>query len=135
MRICSLLIALSLLGGCSWFGGSEILPEPIVVTKIETVPLRIYQPPLPAQIDMVGITWFVITEENAEEKFKEIEKILDGQVVIFALTPDGYEKMAGNLQEMQRYILQQKELILYYRHATSDSEGTTAADWLKNNPE
>jgi hypothetical protein len=120
------------LGGCSFFG-KGIPPEPVVVTKIETVPLRIYQPPLPAQINMIDVNWFVITEDNYEEKSKEIEKILDGQFVIFALTPDGYEKMAENLQEIQRYILQQKELILYYRNATTESEGTTAKDWQKHN--
>lgn len=110
-------------------------PEPTVVTKIETVPLRIYQPPLPAEISLLDINWFVITSDNLEEKKKDIEKVLDGQFVIFALTPDGYEKMAENLQELRRYLLQQKELILYYRESTSESVGTTAEDWVKKNKE
>jgi len=52
---------------------------------------------------------------------------------VFALTPDGYEKMAENFQEVRRYVRQQKELILYYREATTESEGTTAEEWLENN--
>jgi hypothetical protein len=52
---------------------------------------------------------------------------------VFALTPDGYEKMAENFQEVRRYVRQQKELILYYREATTETEGTTAEDWLQNN--
>lgn len=99
------------------------------------MPLRIYQPPLPQEIDLLNVNFFVITEENLQEKIQEIEKILDGQFVVFALTPDGYEKMSENFQEVRRYVLQQKELILYYRQATTESEGTTAEDWLKNNSE
>lgn len=59
--------------------------------------------------------------------------MLDGQFVVFALTPDGYEKMAENFQEVRRYVRQQKELIIYYREATTESEGTTAEEWQKNN--
>ena len=97
------------------------------------MPLRIYQPPLPAEIDLLNVNFFVITEENYSEKKKEIEKILDGNFVVFALLPDGYEKMAENFQEVRRYVRQQKELIIYYREATTESEGTTAEEWQENN--
>ena len=110
-----------------------IPPEPQIITVTEKIPLRIYQPPLPQEIDLLNVNFFVITEENYEEKKKEIEKILDGNFVVFALTPDGYEKMAENFQEVRRYVRQQKELILYYREATTETEGTTAEDWLQNN--
>jgi hypothetical protein len=106
-----------------------VQPEPQIVTVTEKVPLRIYQPPLPGEIDLLNVNFFVITEENYEEKKKEIEKILDGNFVVFALTPDGYEKMAENFQEVRRYVRQQKELIIYYREATTESEGTTAEEW------
>ena len=110
-----------------------VQPEPQIVTVTEKVPLRIYQPPLPQEIDLLNVNFFVITEENLEDKFKEIEKLLDGQFVVFALTPDGYEKMAENFQEVRRYVRQQKELIIYYREATAESEGTTAKEWQENN--
>lgn len=119
-----------------WGPEQEIIPpEPQIVTVTEKVPLRIYQPPLPQEIDLLNVNFFVITEENYEEKKKEIEKILDGNFVVFSLTPDGYEKMAENFQEVRRYVRQQKELILYYREATTETEGTTAEDWLSNNEE
>jgi hypothetical protein len=41
--------------------------------------------------------------------------------------------MSENFQEVRRYVMQQKEIILYYRQATTESEGTTAEDWLENN--
>ena len=112
-----------------------VQPEPQIVTVTEKVPLRIYQPPLPQEIDLLNVNFFVITEENIEEQIKKIEKMLDGQFVVFALTPDGYEKMAENFQEVRRYVRQQKELIIYYREATTESEGTTAEEWLDTNEE
>ena len=112
-----------------------IQPEPQIVTVTEKVPLRIYQPPLPAEIDLLNVNFFVITEENLQEQIKKIEKMLDGNFVVFALTPDGYEKMAENFQEVRRYVRQQKELIIYYREATTETEGTTAEEWLSNNKE
>ena len=133
-------LSLALTAGCSWMPRLEwgpeqeiIPPEPQIVTVTEKVPLRIFQPPLPSEIDLLDVTFFVITEENYEEKKQEVEKILDGNFVVFALTPDGYEKMSENFQEVRRYVMQQKELILYYREATTETEGTTAEDWLKNN--
>lgn len=142
MKLLSSVIIVALLQGCSWVPRLEwgpeqefIPPEPQIVTVTEKVPLRIYQPPLPQEIDLLNVNFFVITEDNLEEQIKKIEKMLDGQFVVFALTPDGYEKMAENFQEVRRYVRQQKELILYYREATTESEGTTAEEWLEHNEE
>jgi hypothetical protein len=139
-KLSSIIVTLTLLSGCQLMPRLEWGPEPIVVppeaqvvTVTEKVPLRIYQPPLPAEIDLLDVTFFVITEENLEEQIKKIEKMQDNQFVVFALTPDGYEKMAENFQEVRRYVRQQKELIIYYREATTESEGTTAEEWQENN--
>ena len=136
LRPLQLAVVLSVVSGCSWlpkFPEREMVqPEPQIITVTEKVPLRIYQPPLPQEIDLLDVNFFVITEENLTEQIKIIEKMLDGQFVVFALTPDGYEKMAENLQEVRRYVRQQKELIIYYREATTESEGTTAEEWLES---
>lgn len=84
---------------------------------------------------MLDVNFFVITEENLDDQIKAIEKLLDGNFVVFALTPDGYEKMAENFQEVRRYVRQQKEIIIYYHKATTETEGTTAEDWLEANEE
>lgn len=84
---------------------------------------------MPSSIQMLDVDWFVLTEENLEEKLNEIRKLqLDG-LVVFAMTPDDYEKMAANLQELKRYINQQKNLIIYYRKATTSSEESSSEDW------
>ena len=69
---------------------------------------------------------------NLQQKIAEVELMLDGEFVIFAITPVGYEKMSANLQEIKRYIGQQKDIIYYYREATAPKgkEG-----WLKENEE
>ena len=133
----TLMTASLLLQGCQWMPKWHqkplVEPEAKIITVTEKVPLRIYQPPLPQEIDLLDVNFFVITEENLTEQIKIIEKMLDGNFVVFSLTPDGYEKMAENFQEVRRYVRQQKELILYYREATTESEGTTAEEWLDNN--
>lgn len=69
---------------------------------------------------------------NMQQKIAEVEAMLDGSFVILAITPDGYEKMAANLQEIKRYINQQKEIIFYYREATKP-KGKDG--WLEENAE
>ena len=139
LRPLQLTVVLSVVSGCSWlpkFPEREMVqPEPQIITVTEKIPLRIYQPPLPQEIDLLDVNFFVITEENLAEQIKIIEKMLDGNFVVFALTPDGYEKMAENFQEVRRYVRQQKELIIYYREATTESEGTTAEEWLESQRE
>ena len=131
MKVISILLMSLFLSGCAIFGKTEpVVPEVKVVT--EQVPLRIYQPPLPAEIKLEDVNFVVITEENLEEQMQKIKK-QHGDFVVFAFTPQAYENMAYNLQEIRRYIKQQKELIIYYRDATKESNGTTAKDWLKEN--
>jgi len=72
---------------------------------------------------------------NLEQKIAEIEKELGGDFVVLAITPKGYENMAANLQDIKRYIKQQKEIILYYREATGANENDDKEDWLKKNEE
>lgn len=69
---------------------------------------------------------------NLQQKIVEIETMLDGDFVVLAITPVGYERMAANLQEIKRYINQQKDIIYYYREATAPKgpEG-----WLEENTE
>ena len=43
--------------------------------------------------------------------------------------------MAYNLQEIKRYLNQQKEIILYYREATGGFENDSKEDWLEKNQE
>lgn len=112
-----------------------VAPEPIIKTVTEYKSLEIYQPPLPEEIDLEDVEFFVITEKNLDEQIKKLEKMQSGVFVLFGLTPQAYENMAYNLQEIRRYVRQQKEIILYYRSATQSEEDTDADDWLERNEE
>ena len=134
MRI--LLISLLLLGGCSVLQPQPLpAPEPVIKTVTEYKTLEIYQPPLPKAIDLQDVEFFVITEKNFEEQVSRLQKMQDGTYVLFGITPQDYENMAYNLQELRRYIRQQKEIIIYYRQATQEDENTDADDWLERNEE
>ena len=72
---------------------------------------------------------------NLEQKIAEVEKTLGGDFVLMGMTPKGYENMAANLQDIKRYIKQQKEIILYYREATGANSNDDKEDWLDKNNE
>ena len=72
---------------------------------------------------------------NMEQKIAEVEKRLGGDFVLMGMTPKGYENMAANLQDIKRYIKQQKEIILYYREATGADSNDDKEDWLDKNQE
>mgnify|MGYP003308571711 FL=1 len=127
----ALTIALS--SGCSVLPKVDFTPPPPVKVITEEVKMEIYQPPLPQEIKMEDVNWFVITKNNYEESVAKVEKLLGGEFVVFALTPTGYEAMAYKLQEIRRFIRQQKEIILYYREATEVAD--EAEEWLEKNQE
>jgi len=87
-----------------------------IITK--PIEIEIFQPDLPDAIKLERPRWFVVNRENLEEFLIELERIQGESPVFFAFTPQDYEKMAYNLQEVRRYILQQKEVISYYQRVT-----------------
>ena len=135
MRILYSLLLILTVAGCSSFTPSLPEPEVRIKTVTEFRTLDIYQPPLPKEIGLQDVEFFVVTEKNFEEQLKRLQKIQDGTYVLFGLTPQDYENMAYNLQELRRYIRQQKEIIIYYRKATQSDEGTDSQDWIERNQE
>ena len=119
MRILTSFLTILFLSGCSFLQNDPLVtPEPVIKTVTEYKTLEIYQPQLPRKIDLQDVEFFVVTEKNLEEQIARISKMQDATFVIFGMTPQDYENMAFNLQELRRYIRQQKEIIIYYRDAT-----------------
>ena len=119
MRIATSFLTILFLSGCSFLQNDPLpTPEPVIKTVTEYKTLEIYQPQLPRKIDLQDVEFFVVTEKNLEEQIARISKMQCGTFVIFGMTPQDYENMAFNLQELRRYIRQQKEIIIYYRDAT-----------------
>lgn len=120
-KIWSLLPWALILSGCEMFATKP--PEPTVKVVKEAVELAIYQPPDPAEMQLDGIKWIVITKENLNQKIPEVEKLTGQGFVIMAITPKDYENLANNIQELRRYIREQRAIILYYKNVTKTSEG------------
>jgi len=103
----TLTIALttSLLIGCA---GKQltILSEPVQPVPLNTPQVR--------ELDLNQIEWFVVTPENIEEVFG---KLADQRkdVVLFALTDDGYKAMSLNFAQIRELLAQQQAIIKAYK--------------------
>ena len=123
-KITTLIALTVLISGCATFG--KRTPNPIVIESAP-IEIEIYHPPLPAAIQLERPDWYVVSDKNVDEFMEKLAKIqgVEGTPTFFAFSPQGYEKMSGNLQEMRRYILEQKEIIVYYKDITTPDEKIT----------
>ena len=63
---------------------------------------------------MKEVKWVVITRDNAEQIFAELES--KGEpIAMFGMTTDGYENLTLNMQDIKAYLLEQKQILLQYR--------------------
>ena len=67
---------------------------------------------------MNDIYFYVVTEQNFEE-FKQRFIKENGDLVGYVLSVRDYETLALNMAEIKRYILQQKQIIIYYEKAVA----------------
>jgi leucyl aminopeptidase (aminopeptidase T) len=109
-----LILAPLVLSGCAMLTPA---PKQIEVKTVEVqrvIPLQ----PAPKPLKMNDITWYVVTAENYQE-FKERFEKENGNFVFYAISVPDYENMALNMAELKRYILQQKQIVIYYEKAVS----------------
>ena len=108
-----ILSALLLSSGCSW-------KNPLKTIEIKTVEVERVIPTQnrPRPMSMNNIHFYVVTEQNFEE-FKERFVKENGDFLFYALSVRDYETLALNMAEIKRYILQQKEIIIYYEKAVA----------------
>ena len=106
-------LAVVLLVGCA------STPVKEVVIKTKPIEIEIAQPERPREIKLERPEWFVVNSSNLEEFLEKVRKIQSDEPVFFAFTPQDYEKMSYNLQEIRRYVLQQNEIIVYYEKMTA----------------
>jgi|TARA_B110000037_G_scaffold88426_1_gene104785 hypothetical protein len=101
-------LALFGLSGCASF-----MPE---VTKYSTEPVERPLLVLPESeiINMKDVDYIVVTRENVEEVWAELEAS-GKSIVLFALTHEGYENLALNNADIIRYLSEQKAVIIAYK--------------------
>ena len=112
LTVSSLLLLTLLLSSCGYLRKpeKEIVVKTIEVQKI--VPIQ----PQPKPVDMIDVKFYVVTEENYEE-FKEKFMKTNNDYVFYAVSVHDYENLAFNMAELYRYIIQQKEIMIYYEKA------------------
>lgn len=89
------IILCSTLAGC--LGTTQIVTKPEYVTR---PPIQL---PEPESVNQLPLEWYVITSQNLEQKMKELKGV-DGEVVVFGLTPESYQSLSMNAAELRRYI-------------------------------
>jgi len=116
--VLSLLLVTALVSGCST--SRNPLPAK-VVTKTEYQSKQI-QPAAPVKpIELYDVDIRVVSETNLDEFLNEFRDE-NGQLAIVAFSIRGYQNLALNVSELERYIRQQKEVIVYYEKAIQPSD-------------
>lgn len=114
MNVRHLLIAttLPLISGCASFGWtSSVKPIEVQTKAVERTRLNLADP---APLKGRELSWIIITPENAEEVWKKLKES-NTDVVLFAVTDDGYEQLALTMAELRNFIAQQRAIIVKYK--------------------
>lgn len=96
-----------ILSACSW----NTKPVEIRTVKEEKLPLNI---PLPGNVKLLPAEWFVITPENADSIFAELEK-RSMSLVIIGVTDEGYENLSMNNKKKMILLMKQHDIIMEYK--------------------
>ena len=100
-----------LLVGCA---SNKVQPQPkVVIQKVieKKLPLNIADP---EPFDLQHIEWVIVTRENIEEVWAEIEGDNEG-VALFALRHGDYERLALNIADIRAVIGEYVIILKRYR--------------------
>ena len=94
-------------------------PEEVVVVKPQYIQRSIPIQARPAPVELTDVKWYVATEDTIDD-FLEKFRTENGPVAFMAVSVQGYENIALNVEELRRYILQQKQTISYYEKMAAE---------------
>lgn len=83
--------------------------------------------PTAEPVVMQGYTWKVYKSKDIAKLAADLAKTPDANMIIFGVTPSGYARMNHNSVELQRYIREQKEIIVYLKKEISNRAATPVA--------
>ena len=116
LRLLILTTTLLFVSGCasigSFFSGSDPVKPVVIETKaVERTPLNI---PEPAPLKTRELKWIVVTPDNIDDVWK---KLSDDKtdLVLFAITDDGYEQLSLSMSEIRAFVQQQRSIIVKYK--------------------
>lgn len=107
-KILIAFLCLIFLSGCGFFNSA---PLEVITKAEEKVPLNI---PELASIKLTKLRWIILTPENYEEVFNQLQT--EGvDTVVFALTDHGYEELAVNLATIKQFMIEQGAILKAYK--------------------
>ena len=101
-------LAIILLSSCA--AGVKVIDTYKIEKKREPLALD-----MPAPLELQDVDWIIITKDNADEVFEKIKNEKNGDYALFALTDNGYEKLALNFADIRNKIPEQRQIILSYK--------------------
>lgn len=99
------------LQGCALLAWNAVKPVEVQKKAVERTPLNL---PDPQPIRPSTPNWILITPANADKIWAELKQ-KNTDLVLFALTDDGYEELAVDMATIRNFIAQQREIIIKYR--------------------
>lgn len=103
--------ALLILAGCV-----SSNPEPKVITQTKVIKQNVSIANRPDPVSLRNVKFYVVNEGNFEQ-FKSDFLAVNPRFVFVAVSIPDYKDLSLNLADLQRYIAQQGELIVYYESA------------------
>lgn len=68
----------------------------------------------PDNLNLSPARWRIVTPENIDQVWRDIESS-GADVVLFALTPDGYEQLALDFAAIRNHMATQRTIIIKYK--------------------
>jgi len=90
---------------------------------VERTPLNLPDPAPPRAREL---EWIIVTPDNASAVWQRLRDA-NTDVVVFALTDDGYETLSLTIAELRNFIAQQRAIILKYREYYEPKKADEAA--------
>jgi hypothetical protein len=112
-KLLALSLIIPLLTGCASFsfGKPKVQPVEIQTTAVERTSLNL---PHPTPLSPRNPQWIIITPENAEQVWKDLES-KNSNLVLFAITDRGYEELSVTMAEIRNFINSQRHIIIKYK--------------------
>ena len=101
-------LAIILLSSCA--AGVKVIDTYKIEKKREPLDLN-----MPTPLELQDVDWIIITKDNADEVFEKIKNEKNGDYALFALTDNGYEKLALNFADIRNKLAEQRQIILSYK--------------------
>ena len=113
LRSSILLLSLSLISGCSILPSFGNRTQPIEIQRkaVERTNLDL---PMPPPVKAREMQWFVVTKDNIDQVWKKLEED-KVDLVLFALTDDGYQELAMTIAELRNHVASQRAIIIKYK--------------------